>query len=206
MVREWIADQRRELADVLDGLEPAQWEIPSLCEGWTVRCVVAHLVMPFRYSTPRFLFEMAKARGRFNRMADSVARRDAALPTAELASVLRDNAEHPWKPPGADYESVLTHDVIHGLDIYRPLGVDRPIPVDAMTMVLDTVVGPQSLRHFGTDIEGVELRATDLDWVHGSGARLSGSSPDLAVFLTGRRVPPGAFTGDAVGRVRGAVA
>jgi uncharacterized protein (TIGR03083 family) len=206
VTREWIADERRGLADVLDGLEPERWETPSLCDGWTVRCVVAHLVMPFRYSTPRFLVEMAKARGSFNRMADKVARRDASLSTAELARTLRDNAEHPWKPPGGSYEAVLTHDVIHGLDIYRPLGVDRSVAGERMHAVLDTVVGAQSLRHFGTDIDGIELEATDVEWTHGSGATLRGSAADLALFLTGRRVPPTSFTGDAAARVTGEAA
>jgi len=93
MIRDWIAAERRELAVLLDGLSAEQWDAPSLCAGWTVRHVVAHLTMPFRYSTPVFVLKLAAAGGRFQRMSDAVARRDAALPAAQLIAAVRDNAE-----------------------------------------------------------------------------------------------------------------
>jgi uncharacterized protein (TIGR03083 family) len=195
MIRDWIAAERRELAILLAGLSAEQWEAPSLCEGWTTRHVVAHLTMPFRYSAPRFLLRLAAAGCRFQRMSDGVARRDAAMSPAQLVAAVRDNAEHPWKPPGGGYASALTHDVIHTLDISCPLGVGSGIPAEPMTAVLDTITGTQSRRHFGVDVAGVELRATDLDWSYGSGAPLLGRGQDLALLLTGRRVPPGALSG-----------
>ena len=36
------ADERRDLAALLDSLTPDQWASPSLCTGWSVRDVVAH--------------------------------------------------------------------------------------------------------------------------------------------------------------------
>jgi uncharacterized protein (TIGR03083 family) len=196
VIRDWIAAERRELATMLAGLSAEQWDAPSLCEGWTVRHVVAHLTMPFRYSAPRFLLEVAKAGGRFRRMSDGVARRDSALPTAQLIAAVRDNAEHPWKPPGGGYAGALTHDVIHGLDITGALRIEQRIPAEPMTAVLDTVTGQKSRRFFGVDTGGVELRAVDLDWSWGSGAPLLGRAQDLALLLTGRRVPDGALSGE----------
>lgn len=201
MIRDWIASERRELATLLDGLGAEQWDAPSLCDGWTVRHVVAHITMPFQYSTPRFLLELVKAGGRFQRMSDAVARRDAMLPTGQLVAALRDNAEHPWKPPGGGYEGALTHDVIHSLDITCPLGIERQFPAESMTAVLDTISGPRSRRHFGVDVDDIELRAVDLDWSYGSGAPLLGRAQDLALLLTGRRVPQGTFSGDGVDSV-----
>ena len=45
--RSWelIAAERRALADLLDGLTPEQWEAPSLCAGWRVRDVAAHVAL-----------------------------------------------------------------------------------------------------------------------------------------------------------------
>ena len=63
MVRAAIAAERTELADVLDGLTPEQWDEPSLCAGWRVREVVAHITMAFRYSLPRVMIGMLRARG-----------------------------------------------------------------------------------------------------------------------------------------------
>jgi Mycothiol maleylpyruvate isomerase N-terminal domain len=39
-----IADERRTLADMFDTFTDEQWATPSLCEGWTVRHVAAHLL------------------------------------------------------------------------------------------------------------------------------------------------------------------
>jgi uncharacterized protein (TIGR03083 family) len=199
VIRDWIAAERRELAALLDGLSAEQWDAPSLCAGWTAAHVVAHLTMPLRYSRPAFLLKIAAAGGSFRRMSDAVARRDAALPAAQLVAAVRDNAEHPWKPPGGGYAGALTHDVIHTLDIARPLRIEPHLPAESLRAVLDTVCGPKSRRYFGVDTGGVELRATDLDWTYGSGAPLLGRAQDLALLLTGRQVPAGAFSGAGAG-------
>ncbi len=36
--------ERAEMADFLGSLRPDQWEVPSLCTGWRVHDVVAHVV------------------------------------------------------------------------------------------------------------------------------------------------------------------
>src|ERR1022692_3277745 len=136
-------------------------------------------------------------------MSDAVARRDATMPTAQLIAAVRDNAEHPWKPPGRGLRSALVHDVIHSLDITSPLGIERHFPAESMRAVLDSVaspkarqhfgVDPKARQHFGVDLGSAELRATDLDWSCGSGMLLLGPAQDLVLLLTGRRVPDGAF-------------
>jgi hypothetical protein len=40
-----IDAERLSLADLLDDLGPAEWETPSLCAGWRVRDVAAHLTL-----------------------------------------------------------------------------------------------------------------------------------------------------------------
>ena len=40
-----IDAERLRLADVLGDLDEGQWLSPSLCAGWTVRDVAAHLAM-----------------------------------------------------------------------------------------------------------------------------------------------------------------
>ena len=139
--------------------------------------------MPFRYRPPRFAAEMIRSRGNFNRMADRCARRDAAAPPAELAAALRDNENNPWKPPGGGYQGALTHDVIHGLDITVALGLGRQVPPERLAIVLDGITTAKSVRFFGTDLDGVELRADDHDWSFGSGTPVSGSAQDLALVV-----------------------
>lgn len=199
-MRAAIAAERRELAAVLGGLPAATWDAPSLCDGWRVREVVAHMTMPFRYSVPRFIWEMLRDRGRFDRMADRCARRDAVRPAAELAAALRDNATHPWKPPRGGFQGALSHDVIHGLDITVALGLDRDVPRDRLDIVLQGAAVGRHRDFFGVDLDGVELRAEDVDWSHGSGTPLYGTAQDLLLVLCGRRLPAGRLRGEPAER------
>ena len=195
-LREAIAAERRELADVLAGLPKQAWDAPSLCAGWRVREVVAHMTMPFRYSAARFGLEMAKSGGNFTAMSDRVAKRDAAaMSGTELTAALRDNAEHPWQPPGGAAEAPLTHDVIHGLDFTVPLGLGRKVPEDRLRLVLDTVTSPQALKHFDVDLTGIRLVADDLHWSFGTGEPMSGPAENLLLTIAGRRLPQGALHG-----------
>ncbi len=199
-VREMIAAERREQAEIWARLTPAQWDSPSLCAGWRVREVAAHILMPFRASLPQVLVGMIKARGNFNRLADRAARRDAAtLSVEELATLRRDNAEHPWKPPGGGYEGALSHDLIHGLDISVALGLDRAVPLDRLQRVFAGTTARQ-VTYFGVDLDGIRLQADDLDWTFGTGEPLTGAAQDLLLVLCGRKLPPGHLQGASSGR------
>src|SRR6516164_2771037 len=159
-IRDMIAAQRAELAEVLAGLPGPGWDEPTLCAGWRVREVVAHITMPFRYSRGRFALELARSRGRFNEMADRAARRDAArMPAADLTAAVKSNAGHPWKPPGGGFTGALAHDLIHGLDITVPLGLDGPVPEERLRQVLPGSLADRSVTFFGVDLDGIELRA-----------------------------------------------
>ena len=200
-IQDMIAAQRDELAAVLGELPAGRWDAATLCAGWRVREVVAHITMPFRYSAPRFMVELARSRGKFSQMADRVARRDAvSLSAAELAEAVRSNTGHPWKPPGGGFEGALAHDVIHGLDITVPLGLPFAVPEERLRRVLPASLAERSVRYFGTELSGIELRATDLDWSLGSGAPLTGAAQDLLLALCGRKLPSGRLTGDPAAR------
>jgi uncharacterized protein (TIGR03083 family) len=194
-IRQAIGSECRDLADVLDGLPSPSWDAQTLCDGWRVREVAAHMTMPIRYSKARFVIEVVKARGNFNRMADRCARRDAALHTGELVAALRDEDMRSWKPPGGGYVGALIHCVIHGLDVTVALGIGRRVPEDRIRIVLEGVTKPKSLKFFGVDLTGVELRGDDIDWTFGSGTPVSGTAQDLALVLCGRRLPEGRLQG-----------
>lgn len=203
-LQQTIAAERRDLAAILAGLPEQSWDAPSLCEGWRVREVVAHMTMPFRYSGKRFIAELARSGGNFTAMSDRCAKRDAAAPAADLLAALRDNAEFPWQPPGGGLIGALSHDVIHGLDFTvplttGPLGTGRVVQPERLAPVLQSVTGP-ALKHFGTDLSGVELRATDMDWSFGTGQVLAGRAQDLLLVIAGRKLPAGHLSGEPAAR------
>ncbi|TWD75106.1 uncharacterized protein (TIGR03083 family) [Kribbella amoyensis] len=204
-IRAAIAGERTDLAGLLATLPADDWDRPTLCAGWRVREVVAHLTMPYRYSGAAVLRGVLRARGNFNRFADRAARKDAAtLSAGDLVTSLRDNVNHPWKPPGSGPEAALSHDVVHGLDITVGLGLDRVVPLDRLRLVLDGT-DRRSVKYFGVDLAGIQLRATDLDWTYGTGEPVTGRAQDLLLAVCGRTLPAGRLTGTEAARFTGGV-
>jgi uncharacterized protein (TIGR03083 family) len=128
-------------------------------------------------------------------MADRQARADTArFADVELLAQLRDNVAHPWKPPGGGQVGALSHDVIHGLDISVGLGLPRRVPPQRVGLVL-AGMREKNVSFFGTDLSGVRLEATDLDWTFGQGEPLRGAAQDLLMVVCGRRLPAGLLDG-----------
>jgi uncharacterized protein (TIGR03083 family) len=199
-----IAAGRRELAEVLGGLSPDQWQAPSLCTGWTIAHVAAHMTMPFRISGEEFMQGVAQAGGDFTAFSDAVASRDSQLPQAELVTALRDNINTPWSPPGGGLAGALSHDVIHGLDIIWPLDIKNPIPDQAMISVLDMLAGQGGQNMFGLTLDGIRFQASDPGWSSGTGEPLTGQGRDLVPLLAGRAIPHDMFGGAGVQRLAAA--
>src|SRR5436305_12726652 len=162
-----VAAEFLALADLLDSATDAQWDTTSLCEGWRVREVIAHMTMAARYPEDKFLAELRRCGFDFGRLSNEIASRDARLPASELVANLRSEVMLRWTPPGGGYHGALNHVVIHGLDVTVPLGVPRRSPDDTIRIVLDDLTTGGVHEHFGTGIEGRSLQATDLDWSYG---------------------------------------
>ncbi|TDC62087.1 maleylpyruvate isomerase family mycothiol-dependent enzyme [Actinomadura sp. GC306] len=179
--------ERERLADILGGLTSEQWGTPSLCEGWQVREVVAHMTMAYRTKAIEVLAGIVRARFSFNRYADRDARAATqARSDAELLDLLRRNIDHPWQPPGGGQAGALSHDVIHGLDFTEPLGLP-PAPPQRIALVLAST-RPRQLKYFGVDLGGRKLTATDSDATVGDGsAVVEMTSKDMLLVVTGRR-------------------
>jgi uncharacterized protein (TIGR03083 family) len=196
-----ISPHRRALADALAGLTPGQWRGESLCAGWTPAHVLAHQTMPFRISTEEFMAGLSRCGGDFTTFSDQIAAKDSALPLPELIGALRDNADTPWSPPGGGLAGALSHDVIHGLDICWPLGIEYEISPRALTSVLDSLTSPGTESLFGFPLVGIAVTATDLGWSAGAGAELAGRGRDLVPLLAGRRIPRERFDGAGVATI-----
>jgi uncharacterized protein (TIGR03083 family) len=197
VIEDLIAGQRTELANILSSLPDEAWDAPTLCERWRVREVVAHMTMPFRYSTEEFMAELEESDGDFTALSDRLAARDAAtLSPAELTETIRANIRHPWEPPGGGITAALSHDMIHGLDITVPLGLAFTVPGERLRVILPSSADAISVKFFDVDLDGIQLRATDMDWTLGSGAALTGTGQDLLLVICGRKLPPGHLGGE----------
>jgi len=195
-----VTNERRQFSHILKELTHQDWDTASLCKGWRVREVVAHMTMPLRLSTPQFAVEMIRSRGNFTRMADRVARHDARAPVSTLLDRWQANENTKWKPPGGGLQGALTHDIVHGLDVTIPLGIEHPVRDANLLTVLDHATSPLSQKHFRLDLTGIRFEANDLDWAFGDGEPLHGAAHHLLMVLMNRKMPPGALTGAAAVR------
>lgn len=59
------AQERDLLVQDLAQLGPRQWTNPSLCPGWRVRDVMAHLLMPFELGVPGMIRAHVRRQIRF---------------------------------------------------------------------------------------------------------------------------------------------
>jgi uncharacterized protein (TIGR03083 family) len=184
-----VAAELVALADALDPLPAAAWDAPSRCERWRVREVVAHLTMAARYDADAFRAELETDGFDFGILSDRIAARDGALGPAALVADLRSDAMASWAPPGGGFAGALTHVVVHGLDITDPLGLGRVASDDATRLVLDGLTSGGGHAHFGTDVAGLELRASDLDWSWGAGTPVEAPAGALVLALCARTGP-----------------
>jgi uncharacterized protein (TIGR03083 family) len=189
-----VAAERRTLADFLETLEPADWEVQSLCAAWTVRDVVAHVGWGPTQPPAERMAALLKGGFRINRISAGHSRRWGKQEPAQMISRLREVAEDRHRPVGITDEHVLADIVCHDLDIRRPLGRARPMPPEPFRLTADLLAGtgwPLSVvfaRSPRKTLKGLRLVADDLVWTYGEGPEVHGSAEALLLAITGRAV------------------
>jgi uncharacterized protein (TIGR03083 family) len=198
-----IAGERRQLADVLEGLTETQLSEPSLCDGWTIKDTAAHLTTTFHTSMPKFMVQMLMSGG-FNNANRKAAIREASHRSiSDIVEELRANAEHRFTPPGMGPEAPLADIVMHGQDIRRPLAIERDIPEGEARVILDLLVSKKGKFAWPRGgVSGLRFEATDMEWSSGSGPVVSGTAEALLMAIGGRAVAVEDLTGDGVEELR----
>lgn len=199
---EVIHQERAALADLLETLTPEEWAHPSLCEGWSVRDVAAHVIGAPTTTLRDVVAAAVRARGRYNRMIYDEGKRLSRAPTAEMVADLRRLDGSRALPPFVTHHEALVDTLVHTQDIAIPLGRHHEMPKEAAR---DSAARSRRLGFpFGAwrNLRGFRLEATDIDWVAGRGAVVRGPISALLLLVTGR---PAAFehlTGEGLPRLR----
>ncbi|MBD0322561.1 MAG: maleylpyruvate isomerase family mycothiol-dependent enzyme, partial [Aldersonia sp.] len=121
------AQGRRDLVALLESLDAAEWDADSLCSGWRVRDVVAHLVLGTNVGPFAATREMVRYRGNFNRMVRETAIRRAD-PVETLVEDLRAVIHSRRHPPGTVPFDPPTDVLVHTQDVAIPLGRTVAMP------------------------------------------------------------------------------
>ena len=190
-----VQEERRTLIQDLEPLQPQQWQMPSLCSGWSIHDVLAHLVDTAKTTRSSFVHRMITARFDFDRdNALGVTRERTEDPCAtltEFRAVLRRRTGPPAALP-----TRLVEAFVHGEDIRRPLGISRAYPgahiVTALNYQLKTSVKIGGGKEIAA---GWRLVATDEAFTYGTGPEVRGPAIVLLLAVSGRPVNPEELSG-----------
>lgn len=192
--------ERRALAALLSGLTSEQWEADSLCAGWTVKDVAAHVISAPQLRIRDLLGPMVRSRGDLNRLIYLDVKRRGQAPTE---TILRDFEEYDgstFRMPGS---YPVTDVAIHTQDIVRALGLRHDMPLEAaldaarVCLKMARMMGSQAL------VRSVRLVATDVDWSHGAGPVIQGPMQELAMLMAGRSADSALLSGDGQAMLAG---
>lgn len=190
--------ERAALIDDLAHLDGEQWEEPSLCDGWTVHDVVAHLVDTARTTRLGFVFRLAQARFDFDRQNTQGVERERGASPRETLERLREGASRRSTPP-APLDSRLVEEVVHGEDIRRPLGIIHAYPLEAVVRSLRYQARtPASFGGAKELTARLRLTATDAGLSIGDGPEASGTALSLLLAVSGRRAAMNDLSGPGV--------
>lgn len=182
-------EETSDIAKFLEELSDDDLDVDSLCEGWRVRDVAAH--MAWGHTAP--LSEMLSLAVR-NRLDVDKASKDGSIAFADnrssddLKEVFSGVARNHTRRGIARFipgKMAFTDHLIHHQDMRRPLDRQRDIPEERLVAALDVLpkLGTIDSNKRARDLR---LRATDADWTHGDGPEVSGPAEALIMALGGR--------------------
>jgi uncharacterized protein (TIGR03083 family) len=196
-----VAGERRALAGELAGLTDQQWQTPSLCEGWSVRDVLAHMTGAGSQNPVTFLLGFAAAGFDFAKFSNRrIAMHLGATPADTMAGFKA--VENSTSAPPGPKTTWLGEVIVHGEDIRRPLGIAHDYDPEVLKQVADFYKGSNTLIGSKSRIAGLRLVATDTDWSHGEGDEVSGPLISLVMAMTGRSRACDDLTGPGVEKLR----
>lgn len=133
-----IDDQRRALVHLLEDLSEREWRQPSLCEGWTVRQVAAHLALQNTTwsAMPRAVPDLIR-HGGMNGAIHAMACRHAELPVEVIVGQIRDQIGVSRPLPTVTFRETAIDYLVHGQDIAVPLGRTVPMPPGLSVLAAD---------------------------------------------------------------------
>ena len=170
--------ERRDLAEFCSGLSPADWDAPSLCVGWRVRDVVAHIVSYEGAGPVSFAGRLVQARLNPHRANREAVAGFAERDPAQLLEMLRGAQEPTGVLTAFGGRIVLADTLIHHQDLRRPLGVPRAVPGERLLVALPLALLAPVVGG-AWHVRGVRLVATDLDWSWGVGPEARGPGEAL---------------------------
>jgi uncharacterized protein (TIGR03083 family) len=198
-----VVDERLALLDHLRELTPEEWDHPSLCAGWRVRDVAAHVISAPQLGWRATARTMTGVWRGYNGMIFHDGVRRGSVPVAEILAQYDAHARLRRGPATVTHIEPLIDILVHTQDILRPLGRSHVPPADAAAVAADRsrllapLVGSMRLVRHTT------MRATDTDWERGRGPLVEGPVLELLMLCAGREGERAVLSGEGLDSVVG---
>lgn len=190
--------ERAVLVEDLRGIRVDDWGRDSLCPGWSVHDVLAHLVDVALTTPTNFATTMLRAGlnlDKQNQNGMRKQRRAGPEQTLEafVAVVLRTSGPPTWLAP---LESRLVEEIAHGEDIRRPLGLRRDYPQQSLASAMDYLGRTRRALGGGRElVRAMRFEANDQDYAVGDGPVVRGPATEIFMVLAGRAPRAGSLDG-----------
>ena len=182
-----IADERRQLADLFESLDARQLASRSLCSGWSVHHVAAHVTTLFNVTGSSMSWRVVTSGFDFSKAVDRLTNELTQRPIGEIVEQLRANADDRRHPPRRPL-APLTDLLVHGEDVRRPLGIQRAVPLDRTIAAMRFITSGRATGFLPRNrLSGFKLVATDVDLSWGLGQVVHGPAIELLMAAMGRR-------------------
>lgn len=197
-----VRAEREALVGTLRELSPEEWEHPSLCAGWTVREVAAHITASPQVRFTDFPVMLARGGFSYNRMILRDGQRRGRAPIEQILADHERLAGVRRHPPMLTPLEPLTDILVHTQDILRPLGRDYTAPSEAILLAADRVRRMALFLGSRRIIRSVRMVATDAGWVRGDGPTIEAPMQELLMVCAGRTPDLAAVSGDGLELLR----
>ena len=194
-----IHAERKALAADLETVKDAEWQTPSLCEGWSVRDVLAHMTGTAQMTMTKFFPKLITSGFSLPKLQQKDIER---INQGDTLAAFKAELSSTASPPGPTM-TWLGETLVHGDDIRRPLGITHAYLPEAAAAVADSYKGSNLVLGAKKRIAGVTLKATDINWTHGSGPEVTGPIMPLVMVMAGRKAALADLAGDGVATLAG---
>ncbi|MDH4119699.1 MAG: maleylpyruvate isomerase family mycothiol-dependent enzyme [Acidimicrobiia bacterium] len=182
--------ESRALPPILDALDPAQFQLPTVCDLWSVRDVIAHCAA----AMTRLAAGTTSGYTAADNQVDVDTRRE--WPIERVIAELRDAypaAVDAVELANGSADGVGLGEWVHGGDLRDALGVDGAYA----SVGVDLAVGLLSERSRRLGVPGVHATVDGIDIPFGEGPPSGWLRTDTSTFVrlcAGRKPDPNAYT------------
>ena len=198
---------RTNLFNYISSLDAWQWDQPSLCQGWRVRDVVAHMTILYKYPAKTAAIDLARSGFKLNGFLYKTAIQQGQQDYQRLLKNYQEMIGHKNIPFFVPAFNALVDTLVHEQDIRIPLDHQKQIPAEVLQIIFKH--WEPKRYNIGEKITGIKKRTkglkfitTDMDLTFGQGLVVTGSAQDILLILTGRKPALNNLHGEGVNILR----